>query len=357
MYYMGDDTWKKRPKRISRDVIESFLSGLEDYIQRNSLPYFGITLHGGEPLLLPKPDMSYLLSGIRRVENATSSEIQVSLQTNGVLVDKGWLSLFEEFECRIGISHDGPPAVSDKYRVYHNLIPSGGDAEGASLQLNGVLPDLFDGCLVVIDPTYSPEDLISYFYRLGIQKIDLLLPDQNYINSPPNHPSAVSEIALYTDYLIRAFDHWLMLDDPDFDIRFFRQLVLAVFGKGPTLDSIGEGAINMFTLDTDGSIDVIDTFRICDGIAETGLNITSSSLDDFEKLDHVKSVCGSKLTVPNKCSSCEHYDLCGGGYLPHRFNGTDFHSPSVYCQALFALCEHIKSEVLAGIPQKQEVTV
>ena len=42
-----------------------------------------------------------------------------------------------------------------------------------------------------------------------------------------------------------------------------------------------------------------------------------------------------------KCLSCRAFSACGGGYLPHRWDGVSFDNPSAYCGTLLALYDHV----------------
>jgi uncharacterized protein len=52
-----------------------------------------------------------------------------------------------------------------------------------------------------------------------------------------------------------------------------------------------------------------------------------------------------------QCLSCPVKDICGGGYLPHRYHKENgFNNPSVYCHDLLKLITHIQTRVLDQIP-------
>ncbi len=67
----------------------------------------GLTLFGGEPLLLPLAELRAFL------EDARAIGAPVGLQTNGTLITDAHLDLFEEFGVSIGLSLDGPGALND----------------------------------------------------------------------------------------------------------------------------------------------------------------------------------------------------------------------------------------------------
>src|SRR5436305_9846469 len=69
-----------------------------------------VTLFGGEPLMLPLPDLAELLRwGAERPGG-------VGIQTNGTLVTDAHVSLFRTYRVRVGISVDGPDELNDQRR-------------------------------------------------------------------------------------------------------------------------------------------------------------------------------------------------------------------------------------------------
>jgi uncharacterized protein len=46
-----------------------------------------------------------------------SDSVQICMQTNAMLVDEEWVSIFERHKVAVGVSIDGPPSVHDANRV------------------------------------------------------------------------------------------------------------------------------------------------------------------------------------------------------------------------------------------------
>ncbi|MGW7459028.1 radical SAM protein [Streptomyces sp. NPDC054797] len=80
-----------------------------------------VELHGGEPLTVGRERMAEILDALAAQPNVK----QVSLQTNGVLLDEGWLDLFEAHypDIRFGISLDGD-ALGNSWRVDYEGRPT-----------------------------------------------------------------------------------------------------------------------------------------------------------------------------------------------------------------------------------------
>jgi uncharacterized protein len=50
--------------------------------------------------------------------------------------------------------------------------------------------------------------------------------------------------------------------------------------------------------------------------------------------------------LAEKCQRCPLVEVCGGGYLPHRFNsGNGYRNPSVYCADLEYLIHHVQDSM------------
>ena len=96
----------RMPEHLLRHVVES--------ISKLPLPHVNIVLHGGEPLLLQKSYLERLFQDIGL--NRPEKEVNIQLQTNGVLIDKDWIKLFCDYKIGVGISIDGPKYIHDLYR-------------------------------------------------------------------------------------------------------------------------------------------------------------------------------------------------------------------------------------------------
>jgi uncharacterized protein len=105
--------------------------------------------------------------------------------------------------------------------------------------------------------------------------------------------------------------------------------------------------VKLCVVESDGSIGVSDAARIGGGdFALDTLNIFDHELDRHipaYRVEQVQKVC-------QQCQSCPHLASCGGGYLPHRFDGTGFDNPSLYCQALYALSDRMMALLKDQLP-------
>jgi uncharacterized protein len=355
MYEMDDQSWRKQPARMADDTISLFIGRLSEYVRRVQPPEFNVVLHGGEPLLASHQAVRRILSGLQEVSERFSTKITTSVQTNGLLLTQQWVALFREFSCLIGISHDGPLEANDQNRITRQGIGVGKEVEDAIKFIQHEAPELFIGCLAVVNPSVDGEAVVDYFHQLKVRKLDFLLPDQNYVVTAPCHPSPMIAHAAYTRYLLGAYKRWRALDDPGFDIRLFRQLVLATFGRRPTLDSLGVADVGIFVVETDGSLEPLDTFKSCGNeFTKLSLHLKQHNIDDLAANPLIRQSVQKSQTLSDKCLACEFLPMCGGGYMPHRYNGMNFTAPSVYCASLFDMCATIRNDIAGVINAARE---
>ena len=114
-FFGGDETWKLHPPVVPRQVIEDLGAFTARAARDQQLDAIQLIFHGGEPLLMSKPRFAEMCDTLRRYE--TGFRFNFGLQTNGVLVDDGWIELFERYQVSAGVSLDGPPAVNDLHRL------------------------------------------------------------------------------------------------------------------------------------------------------------------------------------------------------------------------------------------------
>jgi uncharacterized protein len=344
VYNRGDESWRDRPVVISERVIRQLGTRIAEHCERYDLTAFTIELHGGEPLLLGKKRMEAL---VRILRETSGCHLYFTMQTNGLLLDRAWLDLLARNEVSFGISLDGPPASADEFRVMRK------DGSGSTQRLLDIIADLradgptfdelFGGCLCVVNPNLDGGALVEWFVDEGFPSFDFLLPDGNRVN-PPQGWTGVEP---YTQFLLSAFERWYSLGDRAPRIRKFELMMTGLMGGNVFLDALGGDLRLLCVVESDGSIGVSDVTRICGGeYANDALNVFDHSLDMHigrYRIMEIQEPCAT-------CRRCPHLASCGGGYLPHRFDGLTFDNPSLYCDALYALSARMMQVLRDDLP-------
>jgi uncharacterized protein len=343
IFNLTDQSYKGRPKVMSLDLVERSARRMVEQAKLQDVRRVNVAFHGGEPLLAGRDWLRKSVDTFRR-EGAEDVEFVFSLQTNGVLVDKAWVKLFDELQIGISVSLDGPRHVNDKARV--NFSGQGSyDGVIRGLRLLMEMPEgrrVFGGVLCVVDPEANGLEIYRHFRDLGIKSMDFLLPlDHNWDNPPAGHkePRATP----YADYLIPIFDDWWAEDNDSVHIRYFETILGHFFDGGMGVDSLGGHPISFAIIDTDGALEPLDSLRACgDGFTNMGLNIGESPVSAL--YDQVLFQVGllGQDGLCDVCRVCPLHEICGAGYLPHRYSKEHgLRNQSVYCRDLWKLITHI----------------
>ncbi len=333
MYSGADQSWRRRPARLAAGLRAKLVERCAEYLAARPNATVTLEFHGGEPLLLGKEAFEALLGDVRR--ELGYERAVCCIQTNGTLLDAEWCELFERYGVSWAISCDGPPEIHDRFRVSHGGRPSSAAVQRALALSVGRASPNFGGALAVVDPATDGARVVRYFHELGLRQLDLLLPDANHVSRPAHLDGPYDELLL--DYLRAAFDAWIACADPGFRIRLFEEIMKGIFGRRSRLDAFGGDLWGMMVLESDGSYQLLDVLRL-GGEAEvaTGLNVEQHAFDDY-----LEATRDSFSEPCETCRSCPVFTVCRGGYQPHRFDGVGYDHPSVYCEVLYGLIDHI----------------
>jgi len=349
---MGDETYIDQPRLMAKETISSLAMAVSRYIQKSEQKGIHIIFHGGEPLLAP---MSFYEQFIDIMASSLPNHfiIKYSMQTNGTLLTDAWVEFLTKKDIGYGISLDGSQRNHDQFRVNH--------AGHGSYQrvVTGIKRSLerkkrtapFGGVLTVINLDDDPLEIVAEYQSLGLLKCDFLLPDGNYDKPPPKLGEGLE--TPYADWLIKLFDHWFDIRPRGIQIQIFSDIFELIFSPSSGGDSIGTGENNVIVIETDGGIEPVDVLKICgSGFTKLGMNINDDSLSRIYSHPLMTMYRYSGRSLCEECSSCSIRDVCGGGYLPHRYSRErKFDNPSVYCADLKKLILHVQERVVSSLPE------
>lgn len=338
-FFAGDQSFATRPARMAREVVAQTARFLADGARDLALPAIKLVFHGGEPLMLRKADFEWACQQFREALDPVT-RLTLSVQTNGVLIDPDWVSLFSQYNVSVGISIDGEAEIHDRHRVDHRGRGSHDRVvRGIRLVHDAAehAPQLAPGLLTVLDAGYDVKRLYEHFtHELGAKAISTLLPDCSHDDGIPGGHSAED----YGRMLCDLFDLWI--EDDSIHVREVSK-VLARFARFQA--GMWTGRRNpVVVIQSDGSLAMDDSYVPAqdwrDKAAKGSVfaDRMSSWLwnDDYMVLDREYG------RIPSACGECVWRNVCGGGDLENRYSSErGFDNPSVYCEGLKLFYLHI----------------
>lgn len=343
---MGDTGWKELPRQISYETINAVTNTLSELSDNQQRP-FAVVLHGGEPLLLGFTKLEYLIFSLR---DALPDECSISLQTNGILINKKILDLCSDTRTTISVSLDGPKSIHDKNRVGHTGKGTY-DKVLDGLYLLREHKDselLFTGLLAVVAPESDPAEIYNFFKGLNPPSVDFIYRDGNHSRLPFGKRSLQS--TEYGRWITKLLDVYLT-DPTPIKIRILDDLIKLMIGGKGTKDGVGLTDYGVLIVDTDGAITKNDTLKSSfDGADRFSGNwsVHKHNLTEVISSQEFADYHASQRPSSKICLTCPELNVCGGGMALHRWrddNGYD--NPSVYCADQKHLINHIRKYLSA----------
>jgi uncharacterized protein len=329
VFNMGDDGWRRQPKRFSAEIESAVISQLVELHQQQRRP-FSIVLHGGEPLLLGTEGLQRLLGRLRRAVPLCG----IHIQTNGTLLNSTMLDLLAEHRVGISISLDGPEHVTDAFRL--DLRGRGSFARVKSaverLKAHPAGRELFSGLLAVVDPRSNPVEVYEFFKGTGAPSVDFLYRDGNHSRLPFGKASTHS--VEYGRWMCALLDLYLADTAPP-KIRVLDDMLKLAVGGTARKEGVGISDYGIVVIDTDGSINKNDTLKSTSNGADlfaSRWSVMTHRLTEVVGSDEFTAYHEAQRPSSEVCKSCPELGVCGGGMPVHRWSDVSgLNNPTVFC--------------------------
>ncbi|GIF63849.1 hypothetical protein Ais01nite_18840 [Asanoa ishikariensis] len=349
IYEMADRSWRDRPRGMSTATVEQTARRIGEHAAAHDLGAVNIVLHGGEPLLAGPDGIAHAVDAIRHATPA-GVDLTFRMQTNGTLLTDRVLDRLLDLDVMVSISLDG-----NRSGNRHRRDASGRESYDAVVRgIERLRQDryrrLFSHLLCTIDLENPPVETYETLLSFEPPLVDFLLPHGTW-DAPPPGRTADPAATPYADWLIAVFDRWYGAPRQETRIRFLNSMLYLLLGGHGQVETIGLEPRALVVVDTDGSIQQVDTLKATfPGAPETGLDVFRHTFDDA--LNHPMTVSRQvgMSALCDTCQRCAVRDVCGAGYFPHRYRaGSGFLNPSVYCPDLFTLITHINDRVTTDL--------
>lgn len=354
VYELQDTGWRRQPRTMPAAVRSRLAARIAEHVRRHRLRRVRVILHGGEPLLAGAGVIADFAGALRRAVGAAGAELDLTLQSNGLLLDDTVLELLRWHRIRVGVSLDGDERAHDRHRRRRGR----GQAQrvGSHREVLAALErlsdpryrHLFEGLLCTVDPANDPVRTFEALAAHRPPAIDFLLPHGTWDHPAPG---AGSGGTVYGAWLATVFDRWWDLGRP-VRVRLFEAAVArcgaASGGHGLWCsEALGGLPAAAVVVEPEGTLSWTDSLKaVADGMAGAGAGVSvfSHSFDAVLALPQAPvhgpgSLCGT-------CRACPLVGVCGGGTRAHRYrSGSGFANPTVYCADLALLIGRVRARL------------
>ncbi len=347
VYESEDQSWRDRPAAMPEQVWRATIHRLSDYAERHQLTGVRVILHGGEPLLFGLKRLEQFVTELRAALPPGCSA-EIGMQTNGVLLNPVTLDRLRHLGVMVGVSVDGVEADHDRHRVDRAGRGSfAAVSKGINLLRRPENSAVYAGVICTISPQTDPIACYEQLLAFAPPLIDFLLPHANW-QEPPARPGGSPDP--YAQWLIAIFDRWY--SEPNGPrIRIFDDIISLLLGGASRSEQVGLSPAAIVVVESDGAIEQVDALKSAySGACATGLSVLTDSFDPVHDDPGVIARQIGLAALSQTCLQCPIHQICGGGHYAHRYRtGVGFRNPSVYCEDMQSLINHIWRRLAADL--------
>lgn len=346
--------------RMSDEVLEAYV---RQVIESQREPHLTIAWQGGEPTLMGLDFFRRAMTLVNKYRRPGST-LELTIQTNGVLLDQAWCEFLRENKILVGLSMDGPRQMHDAYRVDNGGAPTFDRVMRAARLMQAHKVDFNILCTVHAANVDHPLEVYRFFRdQLKTQFVQfipiveratpelLAMANEGWGTNNRARPLYTQNGRLVTErtvkpeqwgqFLIAVFDEWVRHDVGDVFVQLFESALASWMGMPPSLCIFAKTCGSAMALEHNGDL------YSCDHFVEPGFllgNITKQHLVELVASDKQQKFGRDKQdTLPRYCRECEVRFACNGECPRNRFIETPDGEPGLnyLCAGYKAFFKHI----------------
>lgn len=338
-YSAGDQTWRDKPRFLSPHLASQLGQRIREYGEARQVNTMSIVAHGGEPLMLGARRLDALFRELR--EGAEPVQLSLSLQTNGLLLNKEICDVLARHRVMVGVSLDGGP-----HENHHRVDFKGNNTWARAVQGIHLLcehyPGIWGGILCVVDLETDPVRTLDALCAYSPPQLDLLQPYTTHDMAGVLRKQMAER---FGQWMREAMQHWLDVRDyGGIRIRVFEDLLQASISGRPRTDWFGPRRVGYLVVETDGAYDVLDQLKVIGGQSASFRAIRSTvqtmPMSEAEEMARALLAEHGADRLPSDCEGCRWSGVCGAGHLTSRYSvRRGFDNRSVYCEGIASLLD------------------
>ena len=325
--------------RMSIEVLEEMIK----QVMQQSGESVSIGWQGGEPTLL---GLDFFKKAVQFEKiYGQGKTVGNGFQTNGILINKEWAKLLNEYSFLIGFSLDGPEHIHNKYRWSK-------DKKGTWQKVENSAKLLLDEGVAVNTLTcitdYSvrfPEEIYNYHKSLGFEFMQFI----PIVETDKTDPSQAAPFSVTPDkfgeFLCKIWDLWIAdfkNGIPTTSVRHFDSVFHTYVGLQAPECTLHKECGVYVVIEHNGDVYSCDFFvepkwKLGNIMKDKIINLLNSKKQDqFGKI---------KAHVPPPCRRCNWYRHCFGGCTKDRVRDPRDKGLSHFCQSYQMFFAHADTEL------------
>ncbi|KAE9529310.1 anaerobic sulfatase maturase [Testudinibacter aquarius] len=311
-YLEKEQQFGKKASFMSQETLKSYI---KNYIESHAGERVEFAWQGGEPTLL---GLDFFQSAVALQQQfANGKTITNAFQTNGIALNRQWVSFFKRHNFLIGLSIDGLSAVHNRYRIASNGNPTF-DKVVAALELLKSYQVEFNTLTVVNDQNWNKgKETYLALKTLGSTFMQFIpiVEYQKTASQPAIMPFSTPPEG-YGRFLVDVFQQWHQQDVGQVFVLEFENLL------GQRLGYPSSSCIHQQTCGKSLVVEANGEVYSCDHYVYPQYrvgNLTQQPLTDIVLSQQQRQFGLNKQQgLSQICRQCEYLTLCHGGCPKHR---------------------------------------
>lgn len=304
---------------MADSTAEKLISDALNYADGGKISF---TFQGGEPLLAGMEFFENFICKVKQL-NTKNSNINYSMQTNGLLINDKWAEFLYKNNFLVGLSLDGD-RKGNKFRVdaeniptFERIIKSAETLKKHNVEFN-ILTVLTGYCADNIERIYR------FFTNRGfkyLQFIPCLKPfgyegeSELFMTLEQCKNFLIKSFKMYTqDYIngsytsVRQFDNWIQM----------------TWGNPPEQCGFCGRCSHQFVIEGNGNVYPCDFYCLDEYLLG---NVNENNFEDMANGAKAQKFIKESFNIDERCKNCRFYPLCRGGGCKRTKASSD------YCEA------------------------